>query len=90
MAIDKASLFGWGIVTGEEVWLVGPFSDSAGLDEGCIGAGLLRLLTCVWELNGNSSDGVVTPAPSEAKDANGVSSTTMVPSEAGMALTVDL
>lgn len=41
-------------------------------------------LTSVWELKGKSWDGVVTPAPSEAKEAMWVSSPRMVPSEAGM------
>lgn len=68
----------------------GPCPASAGLEEGCGRAGPLRSLTHVWELNGNSSVGVVTAAPSEAKDANGLSSTKMAPSEAGMAPAVGL
>lgn len=82
--------FGWRGVTREEIWLGGPCTASAGLEEGFRGLGPLRSLTCVWELNGSSSVGVVTAAPSEAKDANGLSCTKMAPSEAGMAPAVGL
>lgn len=82
--------FGCRVVTREEIWLGGPRPASAGLEEACGGAGLLRSLTRVWELNGNSSVGVATAAPCEAKDANGLSSTKMAPSEAGMAPAVVL
>lgn len=53
------------------------------------GAGLPWALTWVWELKGQSREGVVTPAPSEAREAKWVSSPKMFPSEAGMARTDD-
>lgn len=78
-------LFGCIVVIRVEIWLVKTFSDV-----GWKGAGPPWALTCVWELNGQSGEGVVTPAPSEAREAKWLSSPKMFPSEAGMALTDNL
>lgn len=70
------------VVTKVEIWFgktvsCWPISDG--------GAGLPWVFTGVWELKGQSREGVVALAPSEAKEAKWVSSPKLLPSEAGMA-----
>lgn len=84
--VDFVVLFGCIVVIRVEIWFVKTFSGWARPDAGCKGAGLHWDLTWAWELKGQSREGVVTPAPSEAKEAKWVSSPKMLPSEAGIAV----
>lgn len=89
MLLDFVVLFGCIVVIRVEIWFVKTLSGWARSDADCKGAGLHWALTWVWELKGQSREGVVTPAPSDAKDTKWVSSPKMLPSEAGIAPAVD-
>lgn len=89
MLVDFVVSFGWIVVIRVEIWFVKTLSGWASSDVGCKGAGLPWALTWVWELKGQSREGVVTPAPSAAKEAKWVSSIKMLPSEAETAPAVD-
>ncbi len=84
MLVDFAVSFGCIVVIRVEIWF-GWVSSYVGWKRTI----LPWALTWVWVLNGQSGEGVVTPAPSEAREAKWVSSPEMIPSEAGMAPTED-